>query len=81
MVLDVVVGHLRLQAAHEDLAVTRLRLLGVHLLAVDDVLCLAQHLQVEGGGRQREEWGGGRSGGFQLIRSRASSTQISSRTD
>ena len=44
VVLDVLVGHLGLQAADEDLAVPRLGPLRVHLLAVDDVLSLAQHL-------------------------------------
>ena len=49
MVLDVIVGHFGLQTADEDLAVTRLGLLGVHLLAVDDVLRFAQNLRSETG--------------------------------
>ena len=64
VVLDVVICHLRLQAAHEDLAVARLGLLRVHLLAIDDVLRLAQHLgPAEGGKARRWREGPGQSGG------------------
>lgn len=44
VVLDVVIAEVWLEAAHEDLAVPRLRLLGVNLLAVDDVVARVDHL-------------------------------------
>lgn len=44
VVLDVVVTQVWLEAAHEDLAVPRLCLLGVHLLAIYDVVARVDHL-------------------------------------
>lgn len=44
VILDVIIAEVWLEAAHKDLAVPRLRLLGVNLLTVDDMVTRIDHL-------------------------------------